>query len=66
MPMNQRPITNRTVLTFFPLDSGGFVPIVDVTAVGGYGASLAPNGRSLLYSHIASDGADLMLLDNFK
>jgi hypothetical protein len=48
MSIDRRPLANRRVLTFFPLDSGNFFPIVDVTAVGGFGASLAPNGRSLL------------------
>jgi serine/threonine protein kinase len=66
MSTSQRPITNRTVLTFFPLNSGDVFPIVDATSVSGFGQSLAPNGRSLLYSHIVSDGSDLVLLDNFK
>jgi hypothetical protein len=32
----------------------------------GYGMSLSPNGRSLLYSRFVSSGADLTLVENFK
>jgi Tol biopolymer transport system component len=32
----------------------------------GYGLSLSPNGRTLLYTRFASAGADLVLVENFK
>jgi hypothetical protein len=30
------------------------------------GMSVSPDGRWMLYSHIAATAADLMLLDNFR
>ena len=53
-------------LMFFPLDSRNSFPIVDDPMAAELGASLAPNGRTLLYSHVVTDGADLVLLDHFK
>ena len=58
-------LADPSQLTLFPLDSRNSFPIVTDTFAQ-FGASLAPNGRTLLYTHVVKDGADLVLLDNFK
>src|SRR5207244_3421473 len=63
--VGNRGPTNPGRMTFLRL-AGGLPPFPIIVAdAGGYGLSLSPNGRSLLYTKFVSSGADLMLVENF-
>ena len=51
---------------FYRLPGDPLARFSGIDAASGYGLSLSPNGRSLLYTKFVSIGADLMLVENFK
>jgi len=52
-------------LTYFGMPGGPDLRLA-LRDASGYGLSLSPNGRSLLYTKFVSSGADLVVVENFK
>ena len=62
---SNRTPTTPGVLTFLRMPGGPRLQLA-LRDASGYGLSLSPNGRSLLYTKFVSSGADLVVVENFK
>jgi hypothetical protein len=56
--------TGNGDLMFYRFPNGPVTAVADVKT--GYGFSVSPDGRFLLFTHIVRTGADLMLVRNFR
>jgi hypothetical protein len=61
---NSSNATGDGNLMFYPLPNGPAAAVAGVKT--GYGFSVSPDGRFLLYTRMVRTGADLMLVRNFR
>jgi serine/threonine protein kinase len=53
-------------MMFFRFPNGPVTKVAGVESPSGFGASISPDGRYLLYTKFTVSGSDLMLVDNFR
>ena len=51
---------------FLSFRTGKLVTVADIPREPGWGFSVSPDGRSLLYTAFEPSGSDLMLVENFR
>ncbi len=56
----------RSAIHFLDFATGKDSRVVDLTAEPGYGLTISPNGKTLLYTQIDNRGSDLMLVEKFR
>jgi Tol biopolymer transport system component len=61
-----RPLDKPSELFFYRFPNGPLTKVAGVEGMSQYGFSISPDGRYLLYTKYASQGSDLMLVENFK
>ena len=62
-----RRFTDRpSKLTFFRFPAGPETEVQGIDRITMYGFSIAPDGRSILYSRFVRSGSDIMLIENFR
>ena len=61
-----RPPTRPSELFFYRFPGGPLTKVAGIEGLSQYGLSISPDGRYLLYTKWASQGSDLMLVENFK
>ncbi len=60
------PALKPPSVAFSSFTTGKVMIIAKIPQVPGYGFSVSPDGRWLLYSAFESRGSDLMLVENFR
>ena len=60
------PPGDNSSLKFLSFATGKVTTLAQFSGLAAYGFSVSPDGRWLLYSQYEQNGADLMLVENFR